>query len=142
MKFGARLTACSTRGFVAINASSRSDDEYRPSEYLLRFCVWNRSAAQTIWPEDGICSTVVFYGLREFRWKTGQSLAKRHRPQTKDLSAFAVICKAVKSCAKAPFQITNQLLYQLSYAGILGAERQYSARTFRADKLILDRITG
>jgi hypothetical protein len=63
-------------------------------------------------------STVVFYRHRRKPPKTVQSHAKSFARNALYSCGFRDFCQAVQSHAKRRFPITNQLLYQLSYAGV------------------------
>jgi len=62
----------------------------------------------------------LFYGLRNFRCKTAHFCATRRESETTETPG-------VSNAAQASKNARNQLLYQLSYAGILRAETLPSA---------------
>jgi hypothetical protein len=68
-------------------------------------------------------STVDFYGCREFSPKTVQRSANALAMQVPLKMGVVSICKFVQSSANRRLPITNQLLYQLSYAGLDSGER-------------------
>jgi hypothetical protein len=71
--------------------------------------------------------TVIFYGSETFRCKTVQLSEALCESICLGPTSENRLRNIAKTHAKALSQITNQLLYQLSYAGILRAETPPSA---------------
>src|ERR1700744_3997964 len=65
-------------------------------------------------------STVDFYGRAKKRCKSAQNHGNFLAPNCAFLRGFPQVCKAMQTLENQHFPITNQLLYQLSYAGVCG----------------------